>query len=89
MEAAELQESLSILIQLPNAMMPQHSWPGLTVCTHPSIEVPEEVDVLRCLNPVDSGIKLAIELVFDFGCSMQRWCIGAHKVQKAHRREEA
>ena len=89
MEAAKLQESLSILIQLCNAMMPQHSWPGLTVCTHPSMEVPKEVDVLGWWDPVDGGIKLVVELFFDFGCSKQDWRTDAHKVHKAYRCGEA
>ena len=87
-EAAELKESLSILVQFRDAVVARYSWPGLPVSTHPSVEVSEKVDMLRCWNPADGGIKLIVKLVLDFGCSKQGWCEDAHEIGKGCRRGE-
>ena len=55
-------------------------WPGFMVDTNPSIEIPQEEQVLVLWDCADGHVELLIELVFGLGGRAECWGINAQQI---------
>ena len=64
---AKFQESLTVLILLPNTMMSNAGWPGLKISTYACVQVSQYEETFLAGNSSDNSIQGLIELVLDVG----------------------
>ena len=60
-----LQKEEAMAVALSNSFRPNHSFPGLVVCAHSSIEVSQEDEFFCPGCSRNYGIQIIIVLVFD------------------------
>ena len=78
MHCTLLQKEDAIAVALSYSFSPNHSYPGLVVCAHSSIEVSQEDEIVCpgcCRN---HRIEIIIELVFDLIWFGQCGCLGTY-----------
>ena len=71
-----LQKSSAIVVALSYSFSPNHSFPGLVVCAHSSIEVSQEDEFVSPGCSRNHRIQIIIELVFDLIWVGHWRCIG-------------
>ena len=64
MEAAELQQALTVLVDLPTSVSTKAGGPSLPISSNSGVEVPEEVECFSIWNPGYHSIQCLIKLVF-------------------------
>ena len=64
--AAELEEALSILVHLPNAVVTQVGWPEAMACAISGVEIAENEQRLLWRHIADDSAELIVEPVLCF-----------------------
>ncbi|KAI0235750.1 hypothetical protein LSAT2_013728 [Lamellibrachia satsuma] len=76
---AQVEQTPSVFINVPSAIVSNACRPLINVVTDPGIEVPQQDQVFRVGDAVDEGVEFFIEQVFDFRGEQN---IGAYMLSK-------
>ncbi|KAL7870170.1 hypothetical protein SRHO_G00076670 [Serrasalmus rhombeus] len=75
----ELQQMLTILVDLANSKGTQTGRPRVMVSTNSGIEVAKEDEVFAAVDVLDDVIQVGVELIFCLRCRGQGWGIGTNE----------